>query len=65
MKIFSWTFFISIRPKPYKPNLGNITFSSPSAKTASEVFPFLKVEVNIIDPGKLMTTTKILISFVQ
>ena len=30
-----------------------------------QVFPFLKVEVNIIDPGKLMTTTKILISFVQ
>ena len=25
-----------------------------------QVFPFLKVEVNIIDPGKLMTTTKIL-----
>ena len=36
-----WTpsFFISIRPKLYKPNLGNITFSSPSAKTASRSSP--------------------------
>ena len=32
-------FFISIRPKLYKPNLGNITFSSPSAKTASRSSP--------------------------
>ena len=33
------SFFISIRPKLYKPNLGNITFSSPSAKTASRSSP--------------------------
>ena len=58
-------FFISIRPKLYKPNLRKHNLFVPSAKTASRSSPSLKVEVNIIDPGKLMTTTKILISFVQ
>ena len=39
MKNSFMDFFISIRPKLYKPNLGNITFSSPSAKTASRSSP--------------------------